>query len=59
MTHYFVDNRSQPDGAHEVHAVWMVAGDVDRERAYPRLNRVGRKEWRHPGLERSGLKGNM
>jgi hypothetical protein len=21
MTHYFVDNRSQPDGAHEVHAV--------------------------------------
>jgi hypothetical protein len=21
MTHYFVDNRAQPDGAHEVHAV--------------------------------------
>ena len=21
MTHFFVDNRSQPDGAHEVHAV--------------------------------------
>ena len=21
MTHYFVDNREQPDGAHEVHAV--------------------------------------
>ena len=21
MTHYFVDNRTQPDGAHEVHAV--------------------------------------
>jgi hypothetical protein len=21
VTHYFVDNRSQPDGAHEVHAV--------------------------------------
>jgi len=21
MTHYFVDNRPQPDGAHEVHAV--------------------------------------
>ena len=21
MTHYFIDNQSQPDGAHEVHAV--------------------------------------
>ena len=21
MTHYFVDNRTQPDGAHEVHSV--------------------------------------
>ena len=21
MTHYFVDNRAQPDGAHEVHSV--------------------------------------
>ena len=21
MTHYFVDNREQPDGAHEVHSV--------------------------------------
>jgi hypothetical protein len=31
MTHYFVDNSTQPDGAHEVHAVGCRRMAIDKQ----------------------------